>query len=373
MGEGRGEGFLTLDLSPSTAYTNGKASPLSEGGGKPRKPTRHTSPAASCSKAEVFSLTRKRAPHLWLSNAFSELWQRRRTKRWPSNIYSGLQGMSAPPSEDSSERWRFWRDPAYLTALAALLAAMIPITAAVNGYFALELEREKFASELRLKYVDRALDTSKDSTYRENFLRFLMQATSSSELLHKWAEDQLRNASEIRRVRAEIAKLNASLRTASDQLAVERGRQLRNQTAASQREQVLHERLASALGERDALEAKLHAAELKAGYSPSKMVERTPAPNIFRVKLGLYQPRGPAYFPEQCNNIRISGENFGESPGRIYEVLSIEDSTRVGPLEVWDWSDTEVVANCPSLSGSKVIVLTTADSRSSKPAEALRK
>ncbi|HEV8581102.1 MAG TPA: hypothetical protein VGX68_18705 [Thermoanaerobaculia bacterium] len=272
--------------------------------------------------------------------------------------------MTEPPNEVTSGNRPFWRDPAYVTALAGLIAAMIPLTAAVNGYFALELEKAKFTSELQLKYVDRALDTSKDPSYRESFMRFLIEATVPSDLLHKWAKSQLLNASEIGRVRAELAKLNTSLRVSSDQLAQERKRRSQNEAAASRRELDLRGLVSRALTEKERLEAKLRAAELKAGYTPLKQEEKNLKPKVFRAEIGFESfSRGfSRLFPGE---IRISGENFGQRIGHVYEGTS-----RTAPLEILDWSDTEIKARTthlprPDWQGypPRWISIVTADSR----------
>lgn len=248
--------------------------------------------------------------------------------------------------QDPSKNRPLWRDSTYITALAAIIAAMIPITAAVNGYFSLKLEREKFTSELRLKYIDRALDTSKDPTYKRSFLEFLVQATQSNDLLHHWAQRQLQNVDEIGKLRTAMTKLNASLSVISGKLEQERSRRAKDKTIASQREEALHSEVLEALKKKTSLEESLRAAELKAGYSsllsqkPESMQKSTSDPKISTAR--AVEAKGSSYL-QGLSEIVVSGENFGKNPGKIYEVLN--GGSSIGPpLRIIWWHNNEIRA-----------------------------
>ena len=79
-----------------------------------------------------------------------------------------------------------------ITAIAALIGAMVPITAGINGWYSVKVEREKFSAQMQLNFLDRALDPTKDSTYRESIIRYLLESTEPSNPLYKWAYNQVR-------------------------------------------------------------------------------------------------------------------------------------------------------------------------------------
>lgn len=267
-----------------------------------------------------------------------------------------------------------------VTAIAALIAAIIPLTAFINGVYAINLEREKFTSELRLKYIDRVLDNSKDPTYKRSFLEYLVEVTESSDLLHRWAQRQLRNVDDIATLRATIYKLTASLRSSSSDLDQERNRRAKDSKIASGREASLHRKVLGDLEEKRSLEEKLKAAELKAGYplpisrEIGNRQESASDPKIFRVEpddSGSSFGRGL----RSITDIVITGENFGESPGHVYEVYG---QSSVGPsLKIISWRNDEIRAALASplppreLGGENVITvigITTKDLRNAEPA-----
>ena len=66
----------------------------------------------------------------------------------------------------ASRPW--WREAAYLTAVAAVLAVVIPGTAAINGWFRLRLDMRKHEHEIQLNYLDRATIATQSPENRES-------------------------------------------------------------------------------------------------------------------------------------------------------------------------------------------------------------
>lgn len=153
------------------------------------------------------------------------------------------------------------RLPAYLTALAAFIAAMMPLTAFVNGRYSVEVEREKFIKQLQLNYIDRALDTNRDPAYRESFLRFLVDTTDSSDSLHQWAKREIVKTSELTKLRSELANLDTLQKATATQLAKERSNRSRDKAAMLQ----LSQQFEKVEQNRARLVLTLHAAELRSG------------------------------------------------------------------------------------------------------------
>lgn len=167
--------------------------------------------------------------------------------------------------EPSKRKRTVWRDPAHLAALAALVAAIVPLTAAVNGYFNVQLEHEKYLSELRLKYIERVLDANRDPAARESFLRFMVGTMEPSDKLYVWAHKELANSAEIKKLRIELDNTNAKFQEATFLLKREQdisdGKELRR----------LQDTLINVSKEKERLEAALKTAELEGGleYGPS--------------------------------------------------------------------------------------------------------
>jgi hypothetical protein len=174
--------------------------------------------------------------------------------RWESGRFH------MPESKPETEN-RFNR----ITAIVALIGAMVPLTAGINGWYGVQVEREKFLTQMRLNFLDRALDPTKTSTYRESIIRYLLESIEPSDPLYKWAYNQVRVTEEIRKLEKGIDILDANLKKAGTELALEQGSRSRERSIASARESELRNQLEKAKQERARLEQALRDAELKIG------------------------------------------------------------------------------------------------------------
>ena len=95
-------------------------------------------------------------------------------------------------------RLQFLTDPAYITALAALI---IPGTAAIHGFFNTQLEIKKHQHQFELSqegqthkirqtYLDRAVDPQRNAQYRASILNFLL-ITLDDDDMTRWAQGEL--------------------------------------------------------------------------------------------------------------------------------------------------------------------------------------
>ncbi|MCB1033439.1 MAG: hypothetical protein KDD47_06350, partial [Acidobacteria bacterium] len=170
--------------------------------------------------------------------------------------------MSKDKAKPEEKTGRF---PAYLGAVAALIGAMMPLSAFISGWYGVQAEREKFRTQMRLNYLDRALDTTRSAAYREGVLRFLLQTIEPSDPLYQWATDQAQIAQEILRLEGQIAKLDGELETSSRALSEERERRAKETTASAARETDLTREVQTLRSERSRLKEALRKAEEKAG------------------------------------------------------------------------------------------------------------
>lgn len=116
-----------------------------------------------------------------------------------------------------------------------------------------------------------------------------------------------------------------------------------------------------------------------AEYAQSKKIKEIEKPKIFHAEVASYVTSGFVEPGFASDEIRISGENFGQRPGQIYELLGPEKTMANSPLlKIIAWSNTKIRAEFVSplstnSEGSlqKFIGLTTADSRVSEPIELL--
>lgn len=211
------------------------------------------------------------------------------------------------------------RLPAYLTALAAFVAAMMPLTAFVNGLYSIEVEQARFVKQLQLNYIDRALDTSRDPTYRESFLRFIVDTTDSSDPLHKWASREIDKVSELAKLRQELASLNSLQRSTSAQLAKERDLRSRDRAEMSRREQELAAQLAKLNQDRLMLESTMHVAELRSGVA-SAVPNREKESDVDRVLAEFRQKPGVEEFISNC--VQQEGEfHYRYGSGAVQQLV----------------------------------------------------
>jgi hypothetical protein len=90
--------------------------------------------------------------------------------------------------ERQQKSW--WRNPATITLLVAIIAAVPPITTGVQAFFQsrnqLELEKSKQLHEMRQKYLDRILS----DVANRRVLEFLV-AVEDDQRLKSWAQKEL--------------------------------------------------------------------------------------------------------------------------------------------------------------------------------------
>ena len=113
-----------------------------------------------------------------------------------------------------SEPW--WRNGKTITALAALFAAIVPITTVLEGFVEKQrsgtLEALKYAEAAREAYLDRISKTS--NAERLAVLRFVL-ATSADPKLLEWAQAERTLVEADAKAKAQTAQLQAALDTAA--------------------------------------------------------------------------------------------------------------------------------------------------------------
>lgn len=240
-----------------------------------------------------------------------------------------------------------------ITALAALIAASVPVTAWINGYYSLKLEREKFEASTRLNYLDRAL-ANKEPESRRKFLSFLTSTLKTDDPIYRWARTEERADNEILALRESVAKAANALREF----------QKRTTLAALSSEKSHRDELLRLKMEKTSLEGKLRAAEQKAGVQGTVREQ-----SLEETKPGITSANRRdvdiATKPEITDAIRnrfvigISGRGFGSRVGQV------EMDTGLG-ARIIEWSDTSVRVSVPGPRGSSFesLRLTTADGES---------
>ncbi len=98
----------------------------------------------------------------------------------------------------------WWKDSKQMTAVAALLAAAVPLTAAVNGFFQVQNQKQVQTHEIRLKYLDRAIDSGRDAKYRERVLSFLVATLEPNDPMRSWAVEESDALKEVLRLREDL-------------------------------------------------------------------------------------------------------------------------------------------------------------------------
>jgi hypothetical protein len=215
------------------------------------------------------------------------------------------------------------RLPAYLTALGAFIAAMMPLTAFVNGRYNIEIEREKFLKQLQLNYIDRALDSSRDPTYRESFLQFLIDTTEPPDSLRQWAQRERAKTDELARLRAEFHKLMLVKESTASQLSVEYASRSREKAEMSVRERELSAQLKKVNQDRLNLEVALRAAELRTGAVQEQTSER------FVMQVFSHTEKAEAL--RVIERLKQIGQASYDAPVMINERMI--HRVRVGPFE----------------------------------------
>ena len=129
----------------------------------------------------------------------------------------------------------WWKSGATITTLTTIIAAIVPLTAAVQGWVqknreialeeskqsnAIAMQREKQTEEIRTGYLER----TRDPADRLRTLRFVL-ATTSDRRLEKWALGELQPATDD--VGKLLAAVDAALKAREKQIA-HKGVQMRD-------------------------------------------------------------------------------------------------------------------------------------------------
>ena len=101
-----------------------------------------------------------------------------------------IEALEHAPRE---EPW--WRNPKTVTFIAGLLAAFIPLTTAVDGYFkgksSLALAAEQQRHAMRMDYMKTALDPQAPEIQRQSRLRLLVAILDADDPARGWAQSEL--------------------------------------------------------------------------------------------------------------------------------------------------------------------------------------
>jgi chromosome segregation ATPase len=127
--------------------------------------------------------------------------------------------MESMPSGRDEVPW--WRSKLTITVLGGLIAAIAPTTSGIHGCVSKDREiglaRIAQAHDIRLKYLDRAIDPTKTPVYRKQVLELLAEMSEHGEETMRWAKAQIEVISaEIEELKAAKAKQDADLKAAQE-------------------------------------------------------------------------------------------------------------------------------------------------------------
>jgi hypothetical protein len=124
------------------------------------------------------------------------------------------QRVAALEAAPKAEPW--WRNPRTVTVIASLLAAFIPLTTAVDGYFkgrsSLALAAEQQRHAMRMDYMKTALDPQAPEIQRQSRLRLLIAILDADDPVREWAR------SELGVVNQNVAQLQTTLKNTQTEL-----------------------------------------------------------------------------------------------------------------------------------------------------------
>jgi len=117
--------------------------------------------------------------------------------------------------ESTSTPQPWWRDKVTMTILGAMVAAVAPVTTAIDGcqtsHSELSMAAQQQQHQIRLTYLDRATSSDRGPAEKEAVLRFLSTALAGDPL-QDWASAELKLVSE------SIAELEEQLASVSEEL-----------------------------------------------------------------------------------------------------------------------------------------------------------
>jgi len=81
----------------------------------------------------------------------------------------------------------WWHEPAYIAAIAGIIALIAPLTATVNKIFESRAQLEAQQHDIGIKYLDRAIDPNQTADDKESVLDFIIAMTNSKDKIRNWA------------------------------------------------------------------------------------------------------------------------------------------------------------------------------------------
>jgi hypothetical protein len=179
-----------------------------------------------------------------------------------------------------------------LTLLAALITAVMPFTAYINGRNNLALEKEKLSVQSGLDYLDRVLDSSKDPAYRSGALDLLIRTTAVDDPVHGWAVEQRKDLDTVLALKPQLDAVTANQKAVAAALDKERSGTEHPDTGnpaapPSQKEKVLRQTITDLNTKRLNILSAVNAAELRTVIKPDAQTEAAIAE--FRARPGVQE------------------------------------------------------------------------------------
>jgi septal ring factor EnvC (AmiA/AmiB activator) len=178
---------------------------------------------------------------------------------------------------DENERAKDDKQPPWLALALALAAVTAPLTTAIHGWLStsreLALNTAKQEHEIRLAYLDRAIDPNRTPADRQTVLRFLVAATASSDPVRAWAE-------------RELGEVNGDI----DRLTKQRDELQESYKAVSARVKALQDELARVQGAGQGDSARVRALSTNLDSVREQARQAEAATNAINVALGKHEP-----------------------------------------------------------------------------------
>ncbi len=97
--------------------------------------------------------------------------------------------------------------------ITALIAVIVALTTAFNGYFNLKLERDRHARETHPKYLDRAVQAGLAKEDRSLVLRFIVSISTEGSLA-RWANGEIEKIERVEKIQEALLENNRQLHAA---------------------------------------------------------------------------------------------------------------------------------------------------------------
>jgi hypothetical protein len=191
-------------------------------------------------------------------------WDQIRPAR-PERSLDALEQRIAALEQRVPKEEPWWRNPKTVTVIASLLAAFVPITTAVDGYFKsksdLELATQQQRHAMRMDYMKTALDPEAPEMQRQSRLRLLIAILDSDDPVRTWAQ------SELNVVNGNVEELKTTLKNTQNELAQAQAEELKAKQDLSALESKVQQNQAQSMAapqaEQHALQTELQKAKQK--------------------------------------------------------------------------------------------------------------